>query len=441
MMEDYKTAVILGGRLVTNREIVDDATRFEYAIALAKNGEIARYEAMLSALAPSDKPGYSVAHFRKAQSLAQEVASRPNEKLLSELRWHLENCNDERSEELMRLWAVYYVTVGQPEDAIVPLEKAALVNPRMHFGLASLYAEAGNKQAELRHLRAALDAHKEILKDDPLLMKDRVTLAQVLLRLKRPEEAEELMLTGVKIHNNPEMQRHAAIFYVKQFEMNRKEHPNDYMTQFYFLEKSLRHDLGIQEVYQYLIDLYAIIEYETEDGEEDGEEAKAIRNILLEILAEGKAPALAHFALSSIAKMDGKDGEAFEHLKQAYKQNPNIAAVQNNLAWMYANQEKPDLPRALELSQSALKYFPNDLIFHDTIAMIFMKQEKYQDAIAEYEFILSKSKAPLKNKLEIFKNLATCYNKLGLRALANKYAEKAQEEQQRIEEEKAARRR
>jgi tetratricopeptide (TPR) repeat protein len=432
MMEDYKTAVILGGRLVSNRNNVDAPTRFEYAIALAKNGEFARSEAILADLAPSDKPGYPVAHFRKAQLLAKEVAKSSNAKNLAELRWHLENTEDEKSEELLRLWAVYYVTVGQPDEAIKPLEKASQVNPRLHFGLASLYNEVGNKQGESRHLRLAETTLRQILKEDPLSINDRATYSQVLIKLNRQEEAEALILKGVQIDNSAEMRRHAAKFYISLFQVCRRDHPNDLMTQFQFLEKSLRYDLGIQEVYQYLIDLYAIIDYESEDGEEDGEEAKAIRNKLNEILIEGKAPALAHFALSGIAKMDGNNEEAFQHLKQAYKQNPNIPAVLNNLAWMYANQEKPELSRALELAKSAIKYFPNDPIFHDTIAMIYMKQEKYEDALAEYEAIVGVSR----NKLEVYSNLAKIYSKLGMRIQANSYAEKAQEEQRRELDEK-----
>ncbi len=437
MMEDYKTAVILGGRLVSNRNNVDSPTRFEYAIALAKNGEHSRSEAILSDLAPTDKPGYPVAHFRKAQLLAVEVAKSSNAKNLSELRWHLENCDDERSEELLRLWAVYYVTVGLPDEAIKPLEKAAQVNPRLHFGLSALYNEIGNKPGEVRHLRLAETELRRILKENPLLMNDRATYSQVLMKLNRVEEAEALILKGVQIDNGLEMRRHAAKFYISRFQISRKEHPNDLMTQFHLLEKSLRYDLGIQEVYQHLIDLYRIIEYESEEGEEEGEEAKAIREKLNEILVEGKAPALAHFALSSIAKMDGKNEEAFEHLKQAYKQNPNIPSVLNNLAWMYANQEKPELSRALELAQSAIKYFPNDPIFHDTIAMIYMKQEKYSDALAEYEAIIGISQ----NKLEIYNNLAIICNKLNLRTQANSYAEKAQELQRQMEEERKKSRR
>jgi tetratricopeptide (TPR) repeat protein len=104
---------------------------------------------------------------------------------------------------------------------------------------------------------------------------------------------------------------------------------------------------------------------------------------------------------------------------------------------MYANQEKPELSRALELAQSAIKYFPTDPVFHDTIAMIYMKQEKYADALAEYEAIIDKSK----NKLEIYNNLAIICNKLNLRTQANSYAEKAQDLQRQMEEERKKSRR
>ncbi len=419
-VRDYKSATILGGRLVSNRNNVDAPTRFEYAVALAKNGEKTRSDAIMADLAPTDKPGYGPAHFLRAQSVAAEVAKNSTAKSLANLRWHLENCMDERSEEVEKLWAVYFVTVGQPEQAVPHLERASMVNPRLHLSLANLHAEIGNKPSESRALRQAEQQFTRLLADDPLSMRDRLQLAVTLVRLNRSPEAEALMLEGVKLHNDDDMRRAVAQYYLLQYDINKKEYPNDLPTQLSLLEKAFRFDLGVQGVYEKMIDLY-----DRAKGEEEG---KSIKDTLEKMLVDGKATALVHYALSSIRQIDGDSQQSLIHLRAAYQQNPNIPVVINNLAWMMLNKENPDLSRALELSETAVRMSPGDVTFRDTLGTIYMKQEKYQMAIAEFEGIIAQAK----NKIEIHGKLSSIYSKLGMKDLARMHAEKVQEEQEKM---------
>lgn len=419
-VRDYKSATILGGRLVSNRNNVDAPTRFEYAVALARNGEKTRSEAIMADLAPTDKPGYGPAHFLRAQALAAEVARNSNAKSLANLRWHLENCLDERSEEVSKLWAVYFVTVGQPEQAVPHLERASMVNPRLHLSLANLYAEIGSKPSESRALRQAELQFTRLLADDPLSMRDRLQLSVTLVRLNRSAEAEALMLEGAKLHNDDEMRRAVAQYYLLQFDINKKEYPNDLPTQLSLLEKAFRFDLGLEGVYEKMIELY--------ERAKDDEEGKKIKATLEQMLVDGKATALVHYALSSIYQIDGDQQQSFVHLRAAYQQNPNIPVVINNLAWMMIHKENPDLARALELSETAVGLRPGDVTFRDTLGTIYMKQEKYQAAIAEFEAIIGQAK----NKIDIHGKLSSIYDKLGMKDLARMHAEKVQAEQEKL---------
>jgi tetratricopeptide (TPR) repeat protein len=414
VQKDFKTATILGGRLASQRK-AEPSLLFEYAIALARNGESTRSEAILSELAPLDRPGFGPAHFLKAQILAQEIAASSSDKALTQLRWHLENCNDEYSEEAQRLWAVYFVTVGQPDQAVKFVERASVVNPRLHLSLANLYADLGSKPGETRALRAAEQHLRKLLADDPLSLQDRKQLAVTLVRLNKSVEAEELILKGVEIHKNAEMMRSAAQYYMLQYEINVREFPDDLTTQFDNLERAMHFDMSLPDIYEHMVRLY--------ERAEDAPEAKKIKERLENMLVEGQSPALVHFALSSLYQIDGDSTLVERHLRQAYQLNPNVPMVMNNLAWMFAHKEEPNLHQALEMAQTAVQMQPNDPVFRDTLATILMKQERFEEAIANFEAILGRAK----NKKEIHDKLATIYRKLEMKDLARMHDAKARE--------------
>ncbi len=51
-------------------------------------------------------------------SYASMLAQVSNEKILTQLRWHLENSGDEPNAAIERFWTAYYHMVGQLDQAI-----------------------------------------------------------------------------------------------------------------------------------------------------------------------------------------------------------------------------------------------------------------------------------------------------------------------------------
>ncbi len=425
---DFKMATVLGGRLVSDKLESDLQTRFSYAIALRQSGEVSRADAILADLAPSDQPGYSPAHRMRSIFFATALQNGSNERILSQLRWHLQNSGEEPNAAIEKLWTAYFVTVGQPGDAVPHMEIAAKLDPSSLMKLANLYAQTGNKPGENRSLRQAESYFLRRLKDNPLARDERLQLALAQVRLEKTTLAEETILKGVELHNDPAMRRSAAEFYVLEFDVAAKNKPDELALQFRFLEKALAQDLFYGEIYERLIKFYQGSEAldavgGDSEGGRNGDHGKKTQELLESMLVAGQSPALVHFALSSIYQIQGKEDVSKFHLFASYRLDGNFPVVTNNYAWMLAHSKTPDLQRAYELALTAVRASPKDPRFRDTYATILMKLGKHHEAIAEFEAILEQSN----DKISIHRKLAELYHTVGRKELANMHADKSEE--------------
>jgi tetratricopeptide (TPR) repeat protein len=120
-----------------------------------------------------------------------------------------------------------------------------------------------------------------------------------------------------------------------------------------------------------------------------GPTAEKARAAVRKLLAEGKAPAMAHLALGNDAWARNKNEEARAHWEQAYKLDPRLTMVTNNLAWALAYREPTDVPRALALIEQAIARSPSDPRLRGTRGEILVKLERWKDALTELEFALA----------------------------------------------------
>ena len=413
--QDFKLASILGGRLVFRKSTADQDTLLSYALALMQSGETTRGNAILADLAPNDVPGYSPAHRIRARFFAEQLAKGSSDTILEQLRWHLENSGDETNVGIERLWTAYFVKVGQPEEALPHMEQAAKLEPRLLITLANLYSITNNKSGEIRTLRAAEAQFIKKLKSDPLAREDRLQLVMAQTKLDKPEAAEETMLMGVQLHNDPKIHRSAAEFYVLLHATLAESNPKNIAMQFALLEKSLAHDPYYPDIYEKMILFYQRVK--------ETDEAQKIQSTLETMLVEGQSPALVHFTLSSIYQIQGDSNKSEKHLFQSYRLDGNFPLVTNNLAWMLAHRQDRDLARAYDLIVNAVQAMPKDPRFRDTLATILMYQGKSYDAIAEFEAIIDK----VTDKKSIHRKLAELYRNIEDPRMAEKHDIKADE--------------
>ncbi len=152
-----------------------------------------------------------------------------------------------------------------------------------------------------------------------------------------------------------------------------------------------------------------------------GSEVGRIRSILQAQLTDGKATATIHFLLGLDAFSRGRSDEARLHWEQALRLDPNAAIVANNLAWVLANAESPNLTRALELAERAVEARPKQPSFRGTRGIVLMKLRRWPEALTDLEAALAGDP----NSGELHVVLAQVYEKLGSPELASQHRDRA----------------
>lgn len=411
--KDFKQAKLLCSRLMTGSANPDPDVLLTYADLLDKTGEAGRAESIIQKLAPDETVGNAKAHRMRAMQIARMTDRGKDPELLRKLRWHLEKSGATTTPELNQIWAAYYLAVGQTGAAAEHWEKVAKEDPRFLLPLADLYLQMGNSFGVTRTLRDGKNYFENALKTDPLNTESRLTLAAIYMRLEKFEDAERTLLDGCRLQPDARITRAAAEYYVLQHDRKVSE-GGSVGEQLTMLQKALSIDKNCVPVYQRLITQFRRGAPESETG---------IESMLTSTIAKGESTALAHFALSNVYWLQGKSGEADRELQRAYKQDRSFAVIANNLAWMLAMREPPELEQALEIITAVLKNEPSVAQYRDTFATILMKQGAHEPAIAEFE----KALPGLTDRTTVHQNLARLYRQIGHAAMATEHEKLAEE--------------
>ena len=132
---------------------------------------------------------------------------------------------------------------------------------------------------------------------------------------------------------------------------------------------------------------------------------------LQKILAEKpKALIALRFVMGVGAMQQGDVEEAKRHFRKAHESSPNTPAMMNNLAFTIASSENGSLEEALALINRAIEVDPDNPELRDTRGMILVKQEKWNLAVNDLQFALSKGIADTKSALQ---NLMKAHQELG----------------------------
>ena len=150
-------------------------------------------------------------------------------------------------------------------------------------------------------------------------------------------------------------------------------------------------------------------------------EADDVRTTLKSLVTDGKAGATTYAMLGIDAYIRGRSAEARAYWEQAFQIDPAASLVANNLAWVLAHEDSPDLDRALELADRALGKRPNDPFFHGTRGYILMKLRRWSEALVELKAKL----AALPDRVDTHLDLAEVYDHLELPELATAHREAA----------------
>ena len=88
--------------------------------------------------------------------------------------------------------------------------------------------------------------------------------------------------------------------------------------------------------------------------------------------------------LATAYEIQGRKDEAKKKYMEALEIQPNLPAAANNLAWMLASEEQPDLGEALRLAMQAKQAFPDQPNIADTLGWVHYKRKAYSLAISQF---------------------------------------------------------
>ena len=410
--KDFPKAKLLCSRLMSGTTTPDSDTLLTYADLLEKTNEAQRAEAIIVKLAPDDSVGNQKAHRMRAIQIAEKTSKVSDPEILKKLRWHLQNSGTATT-QINQIWSMYYLTVGQEELAIRHMELAAKANPQILLTAADLNKHLGNIAGSNRALREAEAIFTRAVQLDPLNTQARVLLASALIRQEKFDAGEKTLLAGRSIQPDALISRAIAECYLLQHD--RAVTTNASIgEQLGHLQKALEADVNYLPIYERLIGQYR---------RKDDKTSKEIRTLLSGAVAGGESSPLAHFALSNVYMIDGQKDEADWHLRQAYQQDSKFAVIGNNLAWILAHRDPPELDQAFEIVKSVMEQAPEDARFRDTYATILMKQGKDDVAIIEFERALP----GMTDRTTIHQSLAALYRKIGRVTIAEEHEKLAAE--------------
>ena len=139
-------------------------------------------------------------------------------------------------------------------------------------------------------------------------------------------------------------------------------------------------------------------------------------------LALGRSEGMCHLLLGNGAFLRQDPRQAELHLEKAFELLPNAPVVANNMAWFLAMRaEAPEPERALVMIDVVLKRFPKVPRFHDTRGHIYVKLERWAEALTDLEIALPY----MSDNTSTHAALAETYAQLGNASLAAKHLELA----------------
>jgi tetratricopeptide (TPR) repeat protein len=379
---------------------------------------------LMNDLAPLDRQGFAEAHLWWARRLLLGPNASPQTRKSAEV--HLLRALEgelEDREQVHGLLGELYLNARQLDEAELHLQKGVKVKPQLRLRLAQLYALRGKPNRARSEAELAVSTFRAWAKADLYEQQARLNWADATLFLEDFAGAVAILQEGLSVTGDPVYRPALARVYVAWSDALARASKPDPGEQLARLEQALKYDPGQMDV---LMRLWAFTKFQ-------GAEADKSRAILRTQLAAGKGTGVAHLALGMDAWDQGKTVEALVHLEQAYQLAPQMGVVANNLAWVLASAQPPDLDRALTLMNSVLERWPNEPLFRDTRGAVLAKMGRWKEALTDLQAALpGYPKNP-----ELHRRLAEAYEQLGAPEMAAEHRRLAEASNSKKEKSKA----
>ena len=418
---DFQTAIDQYSLLQSMDQPLTAQEAFQLATSLIGNNQSEQARELIDRLAPGPghSTGYAPAHELKAIAIAAAMPKPMQPEPGQLLRWHLDASGDSNDPLLHHAWAEYYLGVKDPLSAAHHMERAAASRPERMLDAAEIYRSLGDRSSYDRVIQSARNRFQQALDQDPAQVSTRISLSQVLSRLGQLDQAERVLMQHPGSAPE-ELRRARAEHYLRRYAIASNpsgvndSRASDFEARFHLLQQALQHDLNHLATYQAMIRLYLEIR--------DTPAADQVVESLQRTIHDQRSGGLAHFALSNILWVNGDKAQAKQQMELAFQESPRqLVFVANNLAWILAEGDEPDLDRAHELARHVVNQFPNDGRLRDTLATVLMKQQRYDQALAEFKRALP----TVSKQADVHTKIAQIYERMSKPQLADMHRRRA----------------
>ena len=400
-------------------------TRLFLGFTLEKIGQSDEARHMIKGVADGDAGGDPRANKWVAAKLLGTPETFKDPALLSTAYDHLVKAERglPSDAEVKLALARYHLALGETGKAIPKMAAAATAMPELNYDLSRVYLTAGRGESARAAMERAESHFRKQVEANPGDESARLHLASCVANLGKFEEAVTVLKEGMIRDPDGPYAKSIARLYLTAYDRLAQQQPVDHQTLIALLRDALRFDPRSVDA---AVRLAGFGERARTVGQAigppvDAELAKAAQEMLEGLLVAGEHPPAVHMALGLKAWRSDDLETARFHFERAYALDPTLAGVANNLAWVLSHQKQPELDRALEIINSAAEQFPDSSSFLDTRGEIYVKLERWNEALNDFERALP----AMRDNARLHGSLATVYENLDKPSIAKRHREEA----------------
>lgn len=400
---------------ITSRRLLqlqpgNERARFYVADGMRQKGLTLYARQMMIELAPENKVGYSRAHAWIVNDLIESAQKKGGGISPQQLQHHIQAAclTNEVEPQMLVLHASLLENLGKHEEALKELERAAGKDPQHWLDVARFARKYKKGELTISAGRNALKHFSDKLAkvDTPQAQIENVEMVRVQMAMAHAfmndhEKAIEVLKNGLRTGKPCVILREAlSNAYLYRYQSNLEKFGDPVKVGLEDLEQAMSWNPANTQVADLVSQLMAF----------QGENRERIGQMLRRQIIDGRGVAVTHVLLANESILVGNIDAALPHLEIAYLHFPNALNVLNNLALCLATATKPDLARAEELINKAIKIGGESEELMDSRGQILALAGKDLEAIRSFE----KAIALAPKRIRTRERLVGLYAKVGM---------------------------
>jgi tetratricopeptide (TPR) repeat protein len=379
---------------------------------LLSTGQMQEAIGLLGSVAPVGRPGYTPANKLLGQLLLAEKEA--DVATLKIAEWHLKQALAADPGSAGLLMALGQVSLRRQDlkttqDYYTRAYKIDNENALALAELAKLRKDEKGVQTFAAEAASIFKAKTEIDKSDSVA---RLKWAAALVLQRQFTNSIAVLDFGIREADKPAYHQAQGRVVAEWLQTLSRDGPPPLSVRLNLIERGLAHDPRNESLLSALIKLTRL----------EGKQAETARATLNGLLARGEVAPTAHLCLAMDAWERHRPEEAREHLEIVFKLYPQTPLVANNLAWLLAFGESPELERSLQILNNLIAKYPDSPIFRETRGEVLTKTGRWREAVLDLEYALPSHK----DNAHTHAALAEAYGGLGMKELAAQHASLAQ---------------